>query len=319
MNEVKVSQICTLKNEERSIKKFIDSLLSQSRIPDEIILVDGGSTDRTVEIINSYIKKGESIKLIVEDGVNIAKGRNIAIKNAKFDIIASTDAGCKLDKDWLFNLTNPFEQDLDVDVVSGWYEADAKTDFEEIVAALTYPTIEQVLKKRNEFLPSSRSIAYKKECWEKINGYPEWLYTAEDTLFDIYLKKAGCKFIFAPDAIVKWEVRPTLKKTIKQHYLYAKGDGQANLFLRSYLFNIGMYATGIIMFIVGITYHIILILLGALVLTYYLKPTMKVYKKLKYLKVIYLTSFIYTLINFTRIVGYSVGAGQRRLNSSRFK
>ena len=79
---MKVSLICTLKNEEFSAKVLLDSLLSQSRLPHEIIIVDGGSIDRTVEIINSYIQKGAPIKLIIKGGANIAQGRNIAIKNA---------------------------------------------------------------------------------------------------------------------------------------------------------------------------------------------------------------------------------------------
>lgn len=230
MNNVKVSQICTLKNEEYSIKEFIDSLLSQSRSPDDIIIVDGGSTDRTVEILKSYIENGASMKLITESGANIARGRNIAIKNAKYDIIASTDAGCRVEKDWLKYLIKPFEEDPSVDVVSGWYEADARSWFESCVAEFSYPKLSQVVKDSNLFLPSSRSVAFKKSCWEKVGGYPEWLYTAEDTLFDIKLKEVGCKFYFAKNAIVYWRVRSSLKSFLKQQYLYAKGNGEAKLF-----------------------------------------------------------------------------------------
>ena len=114
---MKVSLISTLKNEESSVKEFLDSLLSQSRPPDEIIMVDGGSSDKTVEIIDSYIGNGAPIKLIVSKGANIAQGRNTAIKNSKYDVIASTDLGCRLDKDWLKNLLNKFGEQTDI--VSG--------------------------------------------------------------------------------------------------------------------------------------------------------------------------------------------------------
>lgn len=60
MSEVKVSLICTLKNEESSIKEFLDSLSSQSRPPDEIILVDGRSTGSTVGINNSCIRNSSN-------------------------------------------------------------------------------------------------------------------------------------------------------------------------------------------------------------------------------------------------------------------
>jgi len=236
MSVCRVSLICTLKNEVSSIDGFLNSIFSQSRIPDELIIVDGGSTDGTIDIIESYVddKAAFPINLLVCEGVNIAQGRNIAIKNANFDLIASTDLGCVLDKDWLKNLIRPFEENLEVDVVSGWYEPDARTTFERTAADVIFPKLDTVIKSHRVMLPSSRSVAYKKKCWELVGGYPEWLYTAEDTLYDINLREAGCKFAFAPDAVVYWRVRPNLKSIFKQYYLYARGDGQAGINTRHY-------------------------------------------------------------------------------------
>lgn len=312
MTDIKVSLICTLKNEEPSITEFLDSLLYQSRPPNEIIIVDGGSTDRTTEIIKSYIENGAQIKLIIKSGANIAEGRNIAIRNAKYDIIASTDAGCKLDNTWLQNLVKPFKEDPTVDVVSGWYEADTKNDFEKCVVELTYPKLENVEKNSDEFLPSSRSIAYKKICWDKIGGYPEWLYTAEDTLFDIKLKKNGYKFFFASNAIVRWNVRPTIRSILKQYYLYARGDGHANLFLKLYKVSIILYSIGFLMLMSGFIFHSIWLLAFVLLLIYLLRPTIEVYNKIKNLKVLYLAPFIVLTIDFARLLGYSVGILQRK-------
>lgn len=231
MPTCRVSLICTLKNEFSSIGDFLNSVLSQSRLPDELILVDGGSTDGTIDVIRSYTIKNIvfPIKLIVCEGINIAQGRNVAIENASYGIIASTDLGCILDKDWLKNLVRPFEENSEVDVVSGWYEPDARTTIEKISADVIYPKLNAVMKDQQKFLPSSRSVAYKKACWESVGGYPVWLYTAEDTLYDMNLKKAGYKFVFAPTAVVYWRVRPNLKSIFKQHFLYAKGDAQAGI------------------------------------------------------------------------------------------
>jgi len=315
MNGIKVSLICTLKNEESSVKEFLDSLLSQSRQPDEIIIVDGGSTDRTVEIINSYIENGAPIKLIVKEGPNIAEGRNIAIKNAKYDVIASTDAGCRIDKHWLENLIKPFEEDPSVDVVAGWYEADARTEFEECVAELTYPKLERVLKNPDKFLPSSRSVAFKKKCWEKVGGYPEWLYTAEDTLFDLNLKKVGCKFAFVPYAVVWWKVRPNLRSLFKQFYLYAKGNGKAGLFLKKYLREYALYLLGLILLLSGFVYKSLWLLLIACVLIYLLRPTIKAYKELRSFKVFIIAPTI-ILIHALGIFGYIAGLIERTRKAS---
>ena len=305
MQNIEVSLICTLKNEKHSIKELLDSLLSQSRPPDEIIIVDGGSIDGTIDVIKSYIKKGNSIKLIVKNGVNIAEGRNIAIKNAKYAIIASTDAGCRIDAYWLENLIKPFEMDPSVDVVSGWYEADARTDFEQCVAELTYPKLGRVIKNSDKFLPSSRSIAYKKESWEKVKGYPEWLYTAEDTLFDLNLRNIGSKIVFAKDAVVYWKPRSNIKEVFRQFYLYSRGNGHAELYYN--LLNYIPYALGLVLLLSGFIYTFLWILLFACILYYLLMPTISVYKRLKSKKAVVLIPLIRVCVDFGNMFGYMIG------------
>ena len=54
---IKTSLICTVLNEEESVQELIDSIINQSVMPDEIIIVDGGSTDSTTEVIMAKIKK----------------------------------------------------------------------------------------------------------------------------------------------------------------------------------------------------------------------------------------------------------------------
>jgi len=246
---MKVSVICTVKNEERSIKELLDSLLSQSRPPDEIIIVDGGSTDNTVKIIEEYSKQQKiPIVLIVKNGVNRSKGRNIAIENAKYEYIASIDGGCRADKDWLKNLMEKFKKCPGVYVVAGFFLPDPKSLFEEVVGDILYPKLERIDPEK--FLPSARSIAFKKECWEKVGGFPEWLETAEDTIFDLKLKESGCKFAFAKDAVVYWRPRSSLKGLFKQYYMYAKGATLANITetitLQAYGVSIVKYLTFVI-------------------------------------------------------------------------
>lgn len=308
VNKINVSLICTLKNEESSIREFLNSLLSQSRSPDEIIIVDGGSIDQTAKIIRSYIEKNVQIKLIIKEGVNIAEGRNIAIKNTKHNIIASTDAGCRLDEKWLENLIRPFKEDPTTDVVAGWYEADDRTEFEKCVAELTYPKLERILKNYNNFLPSSRSVAFKKECWNNVGGYPEWLYTAEDTLLDINFKKAGYKFIFAPNAVVYWKVRPNLKSFFKQHFLYSRGNGEAGLFFWRYILAIYTPSLmGTLLFIGGFIDRFLWItLLLCISLYMFLILSFKKIRNITATKVMRFFIILVTL-NLSETIGYSVG------------
>jgi glycosyltransferase involved in cell wall biosynthesis len=220
----KVSVIVTVKNEEKTIGKLLASLKYQTRPPDEVIIVDGGSTDQTVEVIKAWAKE-LPLKLIVKPGLNISQGRNLAIKEASGEIIASTDAGVRLSPNWLEALLKPFE--AGAKVVSGFFLPDVEGAFETAMGATVLPSLEDVDPRK--FLPSSRSVAFSKEAWEKVGGYPEWLDYCEDLIFDFKLRKLYGPFPFAPEAIAYFKPRTNLRDFFIQYYRYARGDGKADL------------------------------------------------------------------------------------------
>lgn len=238
----KVSLITTLYNEADNVLNFLKSYKEQTKLANEFIIVDGGSNDGTIDIIEQFMSdnKALNIRLIIDKTCSkkyvsgpIAKGRNIAIENTKYDYIAVTDAGCILDKHWLEEIIKPFEEDDSTDVVSGWYEANITNEFQKIFADIYMPKLQEIDK--NSFLPSSRSIAFKKNCWQKVEGYPTDSMTAEDTKFDIDLKKAGCNFIFNKKAIVYWNCPKTYQEAIDKAFYYAFGDGQKKLYFKKFL------------------------------------------------------------------------------------
>lgn len=218
---MKVSLVTTVLNEEETIVDFLDSVAAQTRKPDEVIVVDGGSTDNTVQLIKSYPKL--SIKLLQKPG-NIARGRNAGIKSSQNEIIAVTDIGCSLDKDWFKRIIEPLE-DKEVQVVAGYYLPVAKTPVQKLMAVYTSVLPEDVDPKT--FLPSSRSIAFRKKTWDKVGGYPENLNYAEDLVFARHLEKAGMKRVFVREALVYWPQKRTISEALRQVFRYASGDGQA--------------------------------------------------------------------------------------------
>jgi len=225
---MKVSLITTVLNEKNTIDEFMKSVISQTKKPDEFIIVDGGSTDGTYEILKKYSKRYKWIKVFQEKGASIGRGRNIAIEKSKNEIIACTDAGCILDKNWLKEITRPFTK-KDVDVVVGIYKPYCTNDFEYFQGMIVVPHPEKIFMNPSRM--SSRSIAFRKVCWKSAGGYPD-LRTGEDTLFNIILMKYGCKFCFAKNAIVYWRMRGNLKELFKQFYRYGVGDRKSRNILK---------------------------------------------------------------------------------------
>ena len=85
MNNYKITIITVTKNSEKFLSKNIKSVLNQNYKNYEHIIVDGNSTDKTVQIIKSYKKKVRFIKNKNDKGLYHAM--NVGIKNTKGDII----------------------------------------------------------------------------------------------------------------------------------------------------------------------------------------------------------------------------------------
>ena len=159
---VKVSLVTTFRNEEDGIENFLDSIFGQSRLPDELVLVDGGSSDRTLSLVEEYTARevrGVPVRLIVDRGSNISAGRNRGIREASHEVLAVTDAGCSLEKDWLQCIVTPIERDPGIDIVAGSYRVDAEGLWERVSCAyLMYGFPTQTLGETLEALETIRGL-----------------------------------------------------------------------------------------------------------------------------------------------------------------
>ncbi|HEX2621331.1 MAG TPA: glycosyltransferase [Phototrophicaceae bacterium] len=251
----RITLIATVLNEGESISRLMQSLVEQTRQPDEIIIVDGGSRDQTVEIIQRYQDR-LSVKIIVKPGCNISTGRNTAIAAAQEGIIAATDAGVRFPANWLEKLTQPFLDNSQIEMVGGFFLADPQTIFEAAMGATVLPVVDEI--NPATFLPSSRSVAFRKKVWEQIEGYPEWLDYCEDLIFDLRIKAIipASGFAFAHDAVVYFRPRSSLRSFYKQYYLYARGDGKADLWRKRHLIRYVTYLViAPLVFLIGLLIH----------------------------------------------------------------
>ena len=225
---MKVSVCITIFNEEKSIAGLLDSILVQTKKPDEIVIIDGGSKDKTIKIVKHYQKKDRRIKLITEPG-SCAHGRNVSIELARNDIVALTDAGCVARKDWLELITEPFKHKY-VGLVAGFYDMKASTPMNEALSVFYGVPPERF--DPTSFIPSTRSVAFKKDIWEMVGGFDESLDKAgEDTKFFYQCVKSSVKIVRVKQARVEWEecANMSFKEAINKFKQYAKGDAQAKI------------------------------------------------------------------------------------------
>ncbi len=243
---MRVSVVATVYNEGESIRGLLDSLLAQSRPPDEVVICDGGSTDDTVAILETYRERLPNLHILVAPGANISQGRNRAIQEAAGPIIAVTDAGVRLDPGWLAALTTPFQGLASPEqpfAVAGFFLPDATGPFQTAMAATVLPLPQDIQPER--FLPSSRSVAFTKATWAAAGGYPEWLDYCEDLVFDFNVNRqrpgASTAFVWAPEAVVYFRPRTSLGRFWTQYFRYARGDGKADLWRKRHAVRYATY------------------------------------------------------------------------------
>jgi glycosyltransferase involved in cell wall biosynthesis len=302
----KITFISTVFNDVSGVRMLLDSLLKQTKLPDEVIIVDAMSSDGTYEELREYEKvfkkKGVNCVLIQEK-CNRAKGRNIAIKNASGAIIIASDAGCELSPEWLFEMTKPFN-DQSTEVVSGYYSAGKGTIFQASIAAYTCVMPD---KLKEDFLPSSRSIAFRKEIWKKVGGYPEHLDTCEDLVFARELQNIQATRVLVRQPLVTWPQEKSLSSFATQIFGYARGDGQALYIRQQTPLLFGRYVVALALFLYGFYSPALWVLLGSAVFAYLIWAVKKNYRYAQHPKAYMILPILQIVSDFCVMCGMVYG------------
>lgn len=196
----KISIIVPVRNEEQDIGLLLDALFKQSYPFDEIVITDGGSSDNTIQIINSYKSRDNRIKLVSVTKASCGEGRNIAIKNSTGSILALIDSGMIPECNWLGRIVRPLLEHDDIEFVFCHIIFDTKSrikqisDFQKIIVFLTREP-EYIL---NNYIPGS---AFRRNFWDRMGGFPENPYSEDIPLLN-RLKKMKIKSIRIEDAVV---------------------------------------------------------------------------------------------------------------------
>lgn len=231
--------VSTVFNEALRLDQTIQDINGQSIRPSEIIITDAGSNDGTFEKLLEWKDQSPTPVLIFQKkGCNVAEGRNLAIYNAKYNIIVSTDFGCRFHPEWLASIVAPFK-DPSVQIVGGSYTV--KENEQQTLAAKAFYILANGYKtdiNALRFIPSSRSIAYKKKVFYDVGGYCEWLtLAADDLVFGKKVLAQGYKIYPVNKPYVFWGRHKNAKGFIKEAYRYGLGDGEAKVDLRNFFSN----------------------------------------------------------------------------------
>lgn len=160
-----VSIIIPVYNCEKYIEKCLESALGQTYKNVEIIVIDDGSTDQSLDIINCAVKGKPNVKIIHQENQGVSVARNRGLESAVGDYIAFLDGDDYLGAAYIENLINAAEQNNSDLVICGYQKVDSK-------GALLSKTVpgEYVLFEHEEWayrITASCSRLYRKEMWDR--------------------------------------------------------------------------------------------------------------------------------------------------------
>ena len=231
--EPSFSVIATVLNERADIDGLLHSLQQQVPPVEQIVIVDGGSTDGTWEQLEAVAAYWPALRIVRDESCSlrqsagpIARGRNVAITAARGSAIACVDAGCRYDADWLQHLSTPLREHtaeyalggsrLELEYASVWDVAAAP--FLGVKLAAAEPTKSC----------TARSMAFTREAWARVGGFPETLFIGEDVLFDQAMRRTA-RTAFATGAKAIYTPQNSLGGALAQVASYAVADGIAGM------------------------------------------------------------------------------------------
>jgi len=199
----------------------LDALINnQNRIPDEIIIVNGGGENNCQEMVENWQKEFPALIIIQTKNINLAASRNIGLPHCSGDLILQTDDDARPFPNWIEEMVKAHKNNPACGVVGGRVIDASRGNFLSKIADIaTFPNHKKVQKVRSV---AGVNSSYKKEVIEMIGDYDETLFRGEDVDYNWRAIQSGWDVLYCPEIKVKHLHRPTWKGLFQQHFMYGR-------------------------------------------------------------------------------------------------
>ncbi len=225
-----VSVLIPVLNEELGIGEVLDRLLAQSFATMEIVVADGGSTDRTPAILAEYAARDARIRLVDNPGRLQSAGLNRAFETAKGSVLVRLDGHSYVGKDYVARCVAVLAS-TGADVVGGRMVAQAA----ETPAA---KAIEMAMSRRwaagparfhhsgeAGFVDTVYLGSFRREIVEQVRGWAQDVGVNEDFDLNYRIRRAGGRVWYDPSLEIVYRPRSTLQALSRQYFRYGRSKG----------------------------------------------------------------------------------------------
>ncbi|MDH7510915.1 MAG: glycosyltransferase [Methanolinea sp.] len=237
LHDIFISFIILTINSEKYLDLCLNSIISQKFSRFEIIIVDGGSTDKTLQIINNYTKKFREMKLIRAPGSSIGYAREIGTKQAIGDICAYIDSDCELPSDsWLSSMISGFDSPAIAAVwtLGTYHIHDVSILRYSILSNPFRNNVPPIVTKRNYIPVGTGHILIRKEIIQKVGGFRD-LNAAEDIDLTYKIVNHGYQIRYMKGCEVFHYHVTSLRQLIHKNRRNISGGMNSQIWKRTYL------------------------------------------------------------------------------------
>ncbi|HJX24139.1 MAG TPA: glycosyltransferase [Candidatus Bathyarchaeia archaeon] len=216
---IRVSVVILTKNSAATICRSLESALSQSRPPDEVVVVDGSSVDGTKDILRKY-----PVKIVEEPGLGFGHARNVGLNNASGDIVFFLDSDCYAEPLWIQNALKAL-QNPDITAVTGptllWNKESTVARF----LAFVRDRVEISKESRLVEIAPTMNLALRKNVIETVGMFDASLVRGEDTDLTYRISRKE-KILWDPSVRIWFKGSPNFWKASRKCVDHFIGMGQ---------------------------------------------------------------------------------------------
>lgn len=250
---MKITWVILTWNSAGCIQSCIDSILCLKKIENQIIVIDNGSTDNTVQILEKYKEKIELIRFCKNQGTTVSRNEGIKRADKDVDYICILDSDTEVNDEAIIKLTASLQNDDKVMIAgpklvtrSGVEQPSARafpTLTTKVLKACPIKKVEELGRRMEQCRNAETRGAFQADvimsaCWmikpqliEEIGMLDEYyFYSPEDTEYCLRTQKAGYKVLYCPDAVILHEWQRLSKKKLISKVNFESLKGHIHMF-----------------------------------------------------------------------------------------
>jgi glycosyltransferase involved in cell wall biosynthesis len=221
--------VLPVRNERLHIARAFKAISEQTYPQEllEIVVVDGGSTDGTVEFVQAVARKDPRVRLLGGPGVNTPLAMNLGIEASSGALVAKIDGHGWINPEFLSVAQRVLNADSSAGCVGGVVRPVAETSVERAISIARFSRFGvgggvYTVGARIQYVDSVQCGVYRRAALEDAGGFDPALVYGEDEELNFRVRSSGWRIVSHPEMTFNYQVRPTIRALYRQYFNYGR-------------------------------------------------------------------------------------------------